>query len=109
MIPVTVFKGQKVALFGLGLSGIASAKALIAGGAEVLAWDDSADARKQAAGSGVHIADLSDLDIVCEFTQSEGGRKNEGYYQIIDWGAVKKSWIKKNLNNVCRVLDVEQK
>ena len=42
MIPVTSFAGKKVALFGLGGSGLASAQALVAGGAEVIAFDDSA-------------------------------------------------------------------
>ncbi|MGB6343696.1 MAG: UDP-N-acetylmuramoyl-L-alanine--D-glutamate ligase, partial [Xanthobacteraceae bacterium] len=42
MIPVTTFAGQKVAVFGLGGSGLASAHALIAGGAEVVACDDDA-------------------------------------------------------------------
>ena len=36
MIPVTVFSGKKVALFGLGGSGLASASALLAGGADVV-------------------------------------------------------------------------
>ena len=37
MTPVTVFAGRKVALFGLGGSGLATARALKAGGAEVAA------------------------------------------------------------------------
>ncbi len=41
MISVTCYKGQKVALFGLGQSGLATAQALMRGGAEVVAWDDS--------------------------------------------------------------------
>jgi UDP-N-acetylmuramoylalanine--D-glutamate ligase len=40
---VTSFKGRKVALFGLGGSGLATAEALAAGGAEVTAWDDNPD------------------------------------------------------------------
>ena len=32
MIPVTAFAGKKVAIFGLGGSGLASASALLAGG-----------------------------------------------------------------------------
>jgi UDP-N-acetylmuramoylalanine-D-glutamate ligase len=43
MIPVTVFAGKKVAIFGLGGSGLASASALLAGGADVIGWDDNAD------------------------------------------------------------------
>jgi len=44
MIRVSIFEGRKVALFGLGASGRATALALQAGGAEVAAWDDSAAA-----------------------------------------------------------------
>ena len=36
MIPITLFQGRKVAVFGLGMSGLATAKALAAGGAELL-------------------------------------------------------------------------
>ena len=43
MIPVTSFAGKTVAVFGLGGSGLASCHALKAGGAEVIAGDDSAD------------------------------------------------------------------
>ena len=41
MIPATTFRGQRVALFGLGGSGLATAKSLAAGGAEVISWDDN--------------------------------------------------------------------
>ena len=40
MTPVEVFRGRKVALFGLGGSGLSTLRALRAGGAEVAAWDD---------------------------------------------------------------------
>jgi UDP-N-acetylmuramoylalanine--D-glutamate ligase len=40
MIPVTSLEGKRVAVFGLGASGRATAAALDAGGAEVAAWDD---------------------------------------------------------------------
>ncbi len=62
MIPIHVFEGQTLALFGLGLSGIASARALEAGGARVLAWDDAEDARNAAASLGIEIADLKGVD-----------------------------------------------
>ncbi len=62
MIPVTVFKGKTVALFGLGLSGIASARALMAGGAAVAAWDDTPGSREMAAGKGVPLRDLEGAD-----------------------------------------------
>ncbi len=40
MITVTEYKGQKVGVFGLGKAGEAAIASLLAGGAEVLAWDD---------------------------------------------------------------------
>ena len=58
MIPVTTFKGRKVALFGLGGSGIATAQALVAGGAEVVAWDDNPDSVAKAEAAGIGTGDL---------------------------------------------------
>ena len=48
MTPVTTFEGRKVALFGLGGSGLATAQALKAGGAAVIAWDDGDEGRARA-------------------------------------------------------------
>lgn len=62
MIEVTVFAGKKVAVFGLGLTGVGTAKALAAGGAEVFAWDDTDASRKAAQAAGVTIADLRKAD-----------------------------------------------
>ena len=62
MTPVTTFAGRKVALFGLGASGIASAKALLAGGAEVVAFDDDAAKIAQANAAGIPTADLRHID-----------------------------------------------
>ncbi|MCJ2071845.1 UDP-N-acetylmuramoyl-L-alanine--D-glutamate ligase [Methylobacterium sp. J-030] len=62
MTPVTVFQDKTVALFGLGGSGLATALALKAGGAEVRAWDDSADSRVRAQEAGVGIEDLRQSD-----------------------------------------------
>jgi len=62
MIPVTTFAGKKVAIFGLGGSGLATAGALIAGGAQIVAWDDNPDRVAQAAGKGIPAADLRALD-----------------------------------------------
>jgi UDP-N-acetylmuramoylalanine--D-glutamate ligase len=45
MTPITMFSGRKVAVFGLGGSGLASASALMAGGADVVAFDDDAGLR----------------------------------------------------------------
>lgn len=58
MIPVTSFAGQTVAVFGLGGSGLASCHALKAGGAEVIASDDSPQKLAEAAKAGFITADL---------------------------------------------------
>src|SRR4051794_5792453 len=58
MIPVTSFAGKTVAVFGLGGSGLACCHALKAGGAEVIAADDSADNVVKAAQAGFVTADL---------------------------------------------------
>ncbi len=47
--------GKPVAVFGLGVSGLATAKALLRGGADVYAWDDDEDKRKAAADAGIKI------------------------------------------------------
>jgi UDP-N-acetylmuramoylalanine--D-glutamate ligase len=62
MIPVTAFAGKKVAIFGLGGSGLASASALLAGGADVIGWDDSAEAVTKATSAGIPSGDLRQLD-----------------------------------------------
>lgn len=59
---VTVFAGRKVALFGLGGSGIVTALSLMAGGAEVAAWDDNEASRAKAGGQGIAIVDLAAAD-----------------------------------------------
>ena len=62
MVPVTAFAGKKVAIFGLGGSGLASASALLAGGADVIGWDDSAEAVTKATSAGIPSGDLRQLD-----------------------------------------------
>jgi len=62
MIPVTTFQNQKVALFGLGGSGLATARALKAGGADVVCYDDNAARVQEAAAEGLTIGDLRQLD-----------------------------------------------
>jgi len=62
MITVTTLAGKKVALFGLGGSGFATARALKLGGAEVTAWDDNPDSVTKAAAEGIHTADLRSID-----------------------------------------------
>jgi UDP-N-acetylmuramoylalanine--D-glutamate ligase len=62
MFPARRFEGKRVALFGLARSGLACAQALRAGGADVLAWDDSAAAVASAQSSGAPIGDLRKAD-----------------------------------------------
>jgi UDP-N-acetylmuramoylalanine--D-glutamate ligase len=62
MTPVTTFAGRTVALFGLGGSGLATARALVAGGASVVAWDDSEGPRAKAIAAGITVADLACAD-----------------------------------------------
>ncbi len=62
MIPITTFAGQTVAVFGLGMSGIASCAALAAGGATVVAADDSAAGAEAAHKAGFAVADLRQAD-----------------------------------------------
>jgi len=62
MIPITTFENQKVALFGLGGSGLATAKALQAGGAHVVCFDDNEARCTAATADGLQVQDLRDLD-----------------------------------------------
>jgi UDP-N-acetylmuramoylalanine--D-glutamate ligase len=62
MIPITTFAGKKVAVFGLGGSGLIAASALFAGGADVVGWDDGPDRIAHAASAGIPVADLRELD-----------------------------------------------
>ena len=59
MIPLPATKGAKIAVLGLGKSGLAAARALKQAGADVRAWDDSERARTAAAAEGVAIGDLN--------------------------------------------------
>jgi UDP-N-acetylmuramoylalanine--D-glutamate ligase len=62
MIPITTFGRRTVAVFGLGSSGLAAARALLAGGASVAAWDDSEASRAHAQASGIPLLDLAKAD-----------------------------------------------
>jgi len=62
MIPVTTFAGRQVAVFGLGSSGLLSARALAAGGAEVIAFDDDDKKLAEARSAGIKTQNLRDLD-----------------------------------------------
>ncbi|MCW5696747.1 MAG: UDP-N-acetylmuramoyl-L-alanine--D-glutamate ligase [Bauldia sp.] len=62
MIPVTGFAGRRVAVFGLGASGLSTVRALVAGGATPLAWDDSDSSRAALAAEGIEPVDLAAAD-----------------------------------------------
>ncbi|MEX0345140.1 MAG: UDP-N-acetylmuramoyl-L-alanine--D-glutamate ligase [Rhizobiaceae bacterium] len=62
MIAADSFAGQRVALFGLGGSGIATAKSLIAGYADVLAFDDNPASVDAATAEGIETGDLRETD-----------------------------------------------
>ena len=59
MIPVLGVENQTIAVLGLGRSGRATAAALAAGGARVVAWDDSAETRASAEAEGLALVDLT--------------------------------------------------
>jgi UDP-N-acetylmuramoylalanine--D-glutamate ligase len=62
MTPVETLRGQKVAVFGLGGSGLSTVRALVEGGAEAAIWDDNEKARERAAAAGFRLVDLAEAD-----------------------------------------------
>jgi UDP-N-acetylmuramoylalanine--D-glutamate ligase len=62
VIPVSSFSGRRVAVFGLGTSGLATCLALKAGGAEVVALDDNQQAITVAAECALTLTDSRTLD-----------------------------------------------
>ena len=62
MIPITVFAGKNVAVFGLGASGLASAQALTLGGAQPICFDDDEGRVADAQAAGLPTADLRTID-----------------------------------------------
>ena len=62
MIPITEYAGRDVAVFGLGRTGLAAAKALRAGKARVHAWDDNEETRAKAEAAGIPLSDLNKRD-----------------------------------------------
>ena len=62
MIPVPGFEGRRVAVFGLGRSGITAARSLQAGGAVPVLWDDGVSGRMQAEAEGFVVEDLTRAD-----------------------------------------------
>jgi UDP-N-acetylmuramoylalanine--D-glutamate ligase len=62
VIPVRGFEGKRVAVFGLGRTGLTAARALHAGGAEVVLWDEKESSRDAAAAEGFALEDLETAD-----------------------------------------------
>ena len=62
MITSDAFRGKRYAVLGLARSGLATVAALVASGAEVLAWDEREEARAQVA-AGVTLADPLATDL----------------------------------------------
>ena len=62
MIAATAYEGRRVAVFGLGRTGVSAARSLVEGGAELLAWDDREATRDAAATHNVPIVDLEAAD-----------------------------------------------
>ena len=62
MIPVRGSEGKRVAVFGLGRTGLTAARALVAGGAQVALWDEKPASRAAAAAEGFPVVDLQAAD-----------------------------------------------
>jgi len=62
MIPVRGFEGKQVAVFGLARTGLAAARALAAGGARPVVWDEKPAAREAARAEGLELVDLTSAD-----------------------------------------------
>ena len=61
MTPVTHTKGKHIAVVGLGGSGLATARALLAGGCHVLAWDDNEAQRIKATAEGITVLRIAEF------------------------------------------------
>ncbi len=62
MIYAETFQGKRVAVFGLGGSGLMVARALLDGGVNVAAWDDGEVGRAAAEADGIPVVDLAEAD-----------------------------------------------
>ncbi|KIN61501.1 UDP-N-acetylmuramoylalanine-D-glutamate ligase [Sulfitobacter noctilucae] len=75
MIPVQGLQGSRVAVLGLGRSGLSSARALREGGAEALCWDDNPEARARAETEGfttMPFRSAADFDGIARLIVSPG-------------------------------------
>ncbi len=62
MIPVRGFEQRTVAVLGLGRTGLTAARALAAGGADVVLWDENEASRAAARAEGFRVEDLKSAD-----------------------------------------------
>lgn len=58
-----ILEGKPIAVFGLGLSGLSTIKALIASNIEVTAWDDNQLGRDKAENLGANIENLTQINL----------------------------------------------
>ncbi|WP_187428746.1 UDP-N-acetylmuramoylalanine--D-glutamate ligase [Roseobacter fucihabitans] len=75
MIPVRGLQGQKIAVLGLGRSGLSAARALVAGDATPICWDDTPAAREKAEAEGftcLALRDPHDFDDIARLIVSPG-------------------------------------
>ena len=72
MIRVPLYRNRTVAVLGLARSGLAAARALGAGGARVLCWDDAPDARAAARDQGFEVRPAGDEDGIAALVPSPG-------------------------------------
>ncbi|MDF1736513.1 MAG: UDP-N-acetylmuramoyl-L-alanine--D-glutamate ligase [Minwuia sp.] len=64
MIPLTICKDRTLLVLGLGRSGRSTVAAALAGGARVIAWDDSAEARAEVSGAEISAPDQVDWSAI---------------------------------------------
>ena len=72
MIRVPLYRNRTVAVLGLARSGLAAARALGAGGARVLCWDDAPDARAAARDQGFEVRPAGPEDGIAALVPSPG-------------------------------------
>ena len=72
MIRVPLYRNRTVAVLGLARSGLAAARALSAGGARVLCWDDAPDARAAARDQGFEVRPAGPEDGIAALVPSPG-------------------------------------
>jgi UDP-N-acetylmuramoylalanine--D-glutamate ligase len=61
MIDLSEFKGQRIAVMGLGKTGLSAALSLVHAGVDVWAWDDLDVSRHNAIGLGIPVVDLTNV------------------------------------------------